>query len=95
MKGKYVHRVVVENLLLETPYSLRLYVPYPYEVHHIDYNKLNNTPHNLLLLSPDFHSALTAHGLQGARGLFTKKGERVRPVYRQIPLMEMDREVPF
>lgn len=60
LRNKYVHRVAVEKLLDETPYSVKLLLPWPYEVHHQDYNKENNTPGNFLLVSESMHSAMTA-----------------------------------
>ena len=60
MRGKYVHRVVMEKLLDETPFSVKILLPYPYEVHHQDYNKQNNDPLNLLLVDICLHSSMTA-----------------------------------
>ncbi len=60
VRNKYVHRVVIEKLIEETPYSIRLLLPWPFEVHHSDYDKCNNAPENLIMLSNAVHSALTA-----------------------------------
>lgn len=72
-RGKYVHRVVIEQRIEETPYSVRLLLPYPYEVHHMDYNKEHNCSGNLLLLSNEVHSALTAHRRRDGYGKFRPK----------------------
>jgi hypothetical protein len=60
-RGEYVHRYLYIKLMEETPYSIRLLLPFPFEVHHMDYNKENNKPHNLLGLDIKLHSAQTAH----------------------------------
>ncbi len=73
LRGKYVHRVVVDRLLEVTPYSVRLLIPLPYEVHHMDYNKTNNEPDNLLLLPEAFHSKLTADRSRDDGGRFGRK----------------------
>lgn len=59
LRGKYVHRHVVEQCIAETPYSIRLLLPWPYEVHHMDYNKIHNCGANLLMCSESFHSSMT------------------------------------
>lgn len=76
-RGKYVHREVAERMLLDTPYSIRLLVPWPYEVHHMDYDKENNRPDNLILLDIRLHSSLTVdcrpRGYRGNRGRFAPR----------------------
>lgn len=72
LRGKYVHRELVDRLISETPWSVRLLIPWPFEVHHMDYNKEHNEPHNLLLLSIEFHSVLTAD-MPRDHGKFTSK----------------------
>lgn len=59
-KGRFVHRVVAENLL-----GRRLL---PGEVvHHLDGNKLNNAPENLLVLSNREHNSLHAQSAHKTR----------------------------
>ena len=60
LRGKYVHRVIVDKLLEETPYSIKLLLPWPYEIHHADWNKENNSPENFILVSESLHSVMTA-----------------------------------
>lgn len=79
LRDKYVHRVIVENNILASPLEIRSLLPWPYEVHHMDYNKLNNNPSNLLMLSLEFHSKLTADGR-------TRQGNgRFHPKWRKPP----------
>lgn len=92
LRGEYVHRKVIRDLLAETPYSIRLLLPNPYEVHHCDYNKENCEPSNLLLLDIVFHSHLTAHRLK----------RQFRPKWKPIPELmlwdeqeQSESEVPF
>lgn len=97
LRGKYVHRVVVERLLEETPYSIRLLLPWPYEVHHMDFDKVNNAPNNLLIVSEAFHSRQTVDGApRDGDGRF---GRRFMPRWRPAPpwrLFDEDsEEVPF
>ncbi len=73
LRGRYVHRVVVDRLIDETPYSIRLLLPWPFEIHHMDYNKEHNCPHNLLLLEETFHSMLTADRRRDDGGRFGRK----------------------
>src|ERR1017187_9347593 len=61
LRGKYVHRVVIERCIEETPYSIRLLLPWPFEGHHQNYNKEDNRPENLLMVSEALHSSMTAH----------------------------------
>jgi hypothetical protein len=79
LRNKYVHRVTVEKLIEETPYSLRLLLPWPYEVHHLDYNGANNEPSNLLIADVRLHSAMTVDGM--AR----RSGGQFIPKYRKPP----------
>lgn len=81
LRNKYVHQVVIEKLLDETPYSIRILLPHPYQIHHIDYNGEHNNPSNLLLLSPEFHSALTAVRTRDC-GKFARK---FHPKWRPAP----------
>lgn len=64
---------MIEWLIDETPWSVRLLLPWPYEVHHQDYNKENNTPGNLLLVSEAFHAAMTADRKRHGNGKFRPK----------------------
>ena len=96
LRGKYVHRHRVELQISEMPYSIRLLLPWPYEVHHMDYNKENNGDGNLLLLSEALHAALTAHGQKGTDGRFESK---FRPKWLPPPewalFKEDDDGIPF
>lgn len=93
-RNMYVHRKVVEDLISETPYSIKLFLPWPYEVHHIDFNKEHNEPGNLLILSEAFHSYLTADGRRD-RG-----NGRFKPRWKSPPEWVLFREdeigeIPF
>lgn len=94
LRGEYVHRHVIKVLLEETPYSIRLLVPCPYEVHHMDYNPENNAPGNLLLLPEAFHAKLTADRGRDDGGRF---GRRFMPRWKAYPGLfdEDDESVPF
>lgn len=61
LRGEYVHRKKVADMLAETPFSIQQLIPWPYEVHHADYNKENNCCCNFILMDESFHAALTAH----------------------------------
>lgn len=73
LRGKYVHRHVIEKLLEETPYSIRLLLPFPYEVHHQNYNKEDNAPSNLIMMEEAFHAKLTADRARDDGGRFGRK----------------------
>ena len=73
LKGEYVHRHVIKEALNDTPYSIKLLLPWPYEVHHIDFNKENNERCNLLMCSEAFHSAMTSRGPHGFGSKFHPK----------------------
>ena len=95
-RGKYVHRVVIEQLLEETPFGIKSLLPWPYEVHHQDYNKERNEPHNLLMLSEQLHAALTADRPRGVRGRFGDK--KFNPKWKLAPawvLFDVNEEVPL
>lgn len=98
IRHKYVHRDIIEKLLKETPYSIRMLVPYPYEVHHMDYDKENNKPCNLLLVSEAFHSKMTADRTRDDGGRF---GRKFLPKWRKESLWldgiveDEGEEVPF
>lgn len=97
MKGKYVHRHKVDQMIAETPYSLRLLIPFPFEVHHMDYNKENNCGCNFLLLPEAFHAMLTAAGRNRDGGRFGRKfipKWKLPPPQWELPLYE-DGEIPF
>lgn len=80
LRGKYVHRVTVEKLIEETPHSVKLLLPWPFEVHHLDYQKAHSLcPSNLLITTEAFHSAMTADGRpRDSRKKFT-------PKFRSVP----------
>lgn len=82
LRGEYVHRKVIADLVEETCWSIKLLLPWPYEVHHMDYNKENNSPANLLLLSTAFHAALTADRPRGNGGKF---GNKFRARWKPAP----------
>ena len=75
LRGQYAHRKIYADLVAETPYSIRLLLPWPYEVHHMDYNKANNRPHNLLGVCESLHSAMTADRPRKLNGRFHSKFE--------------------
>lgn len=65
----FEHRLVVEEYWL-TPFNSveingQLYLPPEYEVHHINGDKLDNSPENLFVLTKDFH--ITVHNLENPR----------------------------
>lgn len=58
--GKLIHRDVAYHYLYDpNEYEFRFS---DYVIHHIDYNKLNNHPNNLMILTPDEHSEI--HGFE-------------------------------
>jgi hypothetical protein len=84
-------------LIEETPYSIKLLFPWPYEVHHMDYKKENNGTGNLLLLSESLHSALTADMRREADGRWARK---FHPKWKAPPEWKLfddviDEGVPF
>jgi hypothetical protein len=94
LRGKYVHRVVMDKCIDATPYSIRLLLPWPFEAHHQNYNKEDNTPGNLLMVSEALHSSMTAHCPRD-NGKFTIK---FRPKWQAPPdwvLPFVDEEIPF
>ncbi len=58
----FEHRLVAEKYLLTEENSVEIngirYLSPQYLVHHKDHNKLNNTPENLLILTPSDHMRL-------------------------------------
>lgn len=98
LRGKYVHRHMVEKLIEETPYSMRAFIPWPYEVHHMDYVKTHNCSCNFLLLSEALHSSLTADRARNDNGRF---GRKFVPKWKPAPQYvldlqeQLDDEVPF
>lgn len=92
LRGKYVHRVKVERLIEETPYSIRIMIPWPYEVHHADYNKENNDPSNFIILSESMHSYMTSHN---KRKRFQAKWVKVPDWVLFDDGIESLEEVPF
>lgn len=65
----FEHRLVVEEHWL-TPFNSveingQLYLPPEYEVHHINGDKLDNSPENLFILTKGFH--ITIHNLENPR----------------------------
>lgn len=87
-RNKYVHRDVAETMIAETPYVVSSnFIPLPFEIHHIDFNKENNEPHNLLICPMEFHSYMTfdRHG--------NRRKTKFHPIYKQLSLLQD--EVPF
>ncbi len=90
-RGKYVHREVIEQLIAETHPLTMATLQYPYEVHHVDYNKEHNCGYNLIMLSNAVHSALTADRKRDGYGKF-------RPKWLPPPAWALDfgdTEIPF
>lgn len=52
---------MVNDMIADTPYSIRIMLPWPFEVHHQDYNKEHNCGCNFILLSESMHSYMTSH----------------------------------
>ena len=99
-RGKYVHTRIAETLVSETPYSIRLLLPWPYEVHHVDYRKTHNCPSNLILLDIAFHSKMTADGRRHElNGRFEPKRrtvpEWVQDKLPELPDSNQEDECPF
>jgi hypothetical protein len=94
LRGKYVHRKVVEDLIAIThPLTIQL-LPWPYEVHHMDFDKTHNQPSNLLVVSEGLHAYL---GVDGRRD---KGNGRFRPRWKSPPEWVLFREddigeIPF
>ena len=98
LRGQYVHRKVIADLIEATPYSIRLLLPWPYEGHHMDYNKENNAPHNLLIVSEPLHAAMTADRARKGNGRFKPKWSKPPewlPLYDDREEENGDNEVPF
>ncbi len=90
LRDQYVHRATVERLIAATPYSVRLLLPWPFEVHHLDYDGANNRPANLLVADIRLHSAMTAAGrARGERGKFQPKFRRM-PEWAETAYAEDD-----
>jgi hypothetical protein len=89
-RNDYIHRVVFNQMVEESPFSIRFFIPRPFEIHHINFNKECNCPYNLMALDIDLHSAQTVHGRpRNGRGLFV-------PRYRPVPWLPLyDEEIPF
>jgi len=94
LRGQYVHRKVVEDNVAMTPYSIRILLPWPYEVHHLDFDKTNNSGDNLLMLSTAFHSALTCNQKR-IDGKFTGYNPKHRPPPDRVLFQKEDDGVPF
>jgi hypothetical protein len=95
LRGQYVHRKVIADCIDATPYSIKLLLPWPYEVHHMDYNKEHNCPSNLLATSEALHSAMTADRRREQDGKFAMK---FRPKWTKPPEwlpFDDPNEVPF
>ena len=60
-------------MIAETPYSVKLMLPFPFEVHHMDFNKLHNCGCNFIILSNSLHSALTVEHTNNVRRRFRAK----------------------
>lgn len=91
LRGQYQHRKIIEDLVEQTPYSVKLLLPCPYEVHHMDYNKQNQDPSNLLMVSESLHSVMTADRHKAYNGQFRPKWKKP-PSW--LPLFDDD-EIPF
>lgn len=79
LRNKYVHRVAVEKLIEETPHSVKLLLPWPFEVHHLDYQKAHNCSCNFLITTEAFHSAMTADGRPRC------EAKKFTPKFRSVP----------
>lgn len=87
---------MVERMIAETPYSIRIMLPYPYQIHHMDYNKTHNCGNNFLILSPEFHSALTADRDRERNGRFGSKFEpKWKPAPEWVLFSDNAESVPF
>jgi|WetSurMetagenome_2_1015567.scaffolds.fasta_scaffold01696_18 hypothetical protein len=97
LRGEYVHRKVVKDLIEEMTEALRQLLPWPYEVHHIDFNKEHNWPQNLLLLSNEVHSALTAGQKRDEAGRFSGYNPKWKPAppWALSDQQDDSMEVPF
>ena len=95
LRDKYVHRVVIDRLIEETAYSIRLMLPWPWEVHHIDFNKENNKPDNLLVLHPCFHSKVTVDGHKRVNGKFNGFNPKWKPAPEWVLFEDKGEEIPF
>lgn len=95
LRNKLVHRAMVEKLLEETPFSVRQMIPWPYEVHHMDFQKEHNCAANFLLLSPEFHSWVTMSGQKRIDGRFSSFVPRWQPAPEWKLFDDSIDEVPF
>jgi hypothetical protein len=94
LRGQYVHRRVVDQLVEDTHPLTRQLLPWPYEVHHMDFVKTNNAPHNLLLLPECFHSTTTSAGQRREGGRFVGFRPKWRPK-SQYELFDEGSLTPF
>ena len=81
------HRLIAEQYLLNDENSIEInghkYLKPEYEVHHIDENKFNNNPNNLMVLTPSEHMHL--HNMQKIKFMERDKqtGRFVKNNYQQ------------
>lgn len=68
-----MHRERVRRQIDEMAFSLQLLLPWPYEVHHINYNKTCNCDGNLLVVDEALHSVMTADRKRNGDGRFRPK----------------------
>lgn len=62
LRGKYVHRKIMEDLLEETHPLTRQLLPEAWQVHHMDFDKVHNCPINFLMVEDWLHSIMTSSG---------------------------------
>lgn len=81
------HRDLIRGLILSRDnFSCRLcgFRSIKNHIHHIDYNKANNAPCNLITLCPAHHTQCSYNGLQFDFTLLIPKGAFVDFIHTQI-----------
>jgi len=85
-KGRFrdvaVHRAIVTLLLEEKPSPVfGNSLPAGFVVHHMDFDKKHNCPHNFILMEHVFHATVSAYGLpryaSGRWGRLIGKGRKI------------------
>lgn len=94
LRGQYQHRKVVEDNLAATSFYVLQLLPWPYEVHHPDWDKTHNEGHNLLMLSTQFHAKLTCNQRR-VDGKFAGYNPKHRPPPDWVLFKDEDEGIPF
>jgi hypothetical protein len=78
-RGYFLHRAVWERLAGHK-------LPPGWEVHHIDHDKSNNQPYNLIAMPPELHKAFMGNAMQHPyTGRFISRGHYERVMGIKFP----------